>query len=117
VLALLAARIAIGTNTAHAITEMQAITLLRVKVMLISGLLFLYPGWFPGREQSIDLNPWCQENRESLGQRDFACPPYNLCAFARIFGAMYRRAIFSSGKEEAHVSQHQNPAQFQTTSH
>src|SRR6185295_8387842 len=41
---LLAARIAIGTNTAHAITEMHAMTLLRVNFMFISGLLFLYMG-------------------------------------------------------------------------
>src|SRR6266849_6272610 len=40
-----AARIAIGTNTAHAITEMQVMILLRVNLMLISGLLFLYMGW------------------------------------------------------------------------
>ena len=37
----LAARIAIGTNTAHAITEMQVMILLRVNLMPISGLLFL----------------------------------------------------------------------------
>ena len=42
---LLAARIAIGTNTAHAITEMHTMTLLRINLMLISGLLFLYMGW------------------------------------------------------------------------
>ncbi len=53
---LLAARIAIGTNTAHAITEMHAMTLLRVNLMLISGLLFLYVGWLStGSQQSIDL--------------------------------------------------------------
>ena len=42
--ALLAARIAIGTNTAHAITEMQAIRLLRVNLMLIIGSPFC-PTW------------------------------------------------------------------------
>jgi hypothetical protein len=36
---LLAARIAIGTSTAHAITEIPAMKLLRVKLMLIWGLL------------------------------------------------------------------------------
>jgi hypothetical protein len=40
VLGLLAARIAIGTNTANAITVKHAMTLLRVRLMLISGLLY-----------------------------------------------------------------------------
>jgi hypothetical protein len=40
VVGLLAARIAIGTNTAHAMTEMPAITLRRDNLMLISDLLF-----------------------------------------------------------------------------
>jgi hypothetical protein len=37
--ALLAARIAIGTTTAQAMTEMPAMTLLRVNLIFISGLL------------------------------------------------------------------------------
>jgi hypothetical protein len=37
---LLAARIAIGTNTASAMTEMYTMTLLRVSLIFISGLLF-----------------------------------------------------------------------------
>jgi hypothetical protein len=38
---LLAARIAIGTTTAHAMTEMPAMTLRRDNLMLIKGLLIL----------------------------------------------------------------------------
>ena len=52
----LAARIAIGTNTANEITEMHAMTLLRVNFMFISGLLFLYMGWLSrGSQKSIGL--------------------------------------------------------------
>jgi len=40
VVGLLAARIAIGTNTASAMTEMYTMTLLRVSLIFISGLLF-----------------------------------------------------------------------------
>ena len=43
---LLAARIAIGTNTAHAMTEMPAMTLLRVNLMLISvSFSFIWVGF------------------------------------------------------------------------